>query len=779
MCENKPNDAFLSELEEIKNIINNNLLKYLKVGEFPKTEKDFYLRVYNFVHEHANEDSEAFILYEYFNNIIREYATEFANQIKDISYFEITDALIDRCNRMDILIPFLEKTFSYIDFYFVKFKKVKKLLESALEIYRNCLFIPYQKQATEEVNKLLREDRYGKKENRMKIKRLLTIMKIMDLNNPKIIKENYNNIWTGEEINEEILEQENEDKKSQENKEKEPKKSVQEYWFNLFKEDTRQFVRNKAKKDIQNSSTPEYVLEALKFLDEEKNRQSELINSRFYKRLNDIIYEEIIGKNMVELVDMDSGVKNMLENNKYEDLSNLFDLFKSYEPSLHEISRIFGAFIIKKGNELRENKEIDKDPKKIVPELIKLQKEINSLVTKCFKDNNILQKAKNKAFSDFMKADYYSKQLAFYVDYCMRIGFKGKNESDIDRTLNDIIQLFKNLSTKYVFQIESEKKMSDRLTKNVSISINSEKLFVSKLKQESDIAIVTKMKQMLSDLDKMHKEMEEYKNTPCRGSPNGIKFSVQVLTYMAWDINPNQMIKIELPKMLSSCVEDFEKYYLNKYQEQKLNWCFNLSKVEIQYLYLKNKNISISTLPQILILLELEKSGISSIKKIAEVYKCETSLIKDNIQGLIFNTSFNQKCEINKGIIIPINTESKEFKDYDEFKISKDFVCIKQKMITIPMPKRKTKEEIENEEKRSIEENTRYRNNIIKSNLVRIMKSRIGQQTTHVWLVGETSKQITLLKAQPQEIKENIESLIERNYIKRDPNNKGCYEYIA
>ena len=59
------------------------------------------------------------------------------------------------------------------------------------------------------------------------------------------------------------------------------------------------------------------------------------------------------------------------------------------------------------------------------------------------------------------------------------------------------------------------------------------------------------------------------------------------------------------------------------------------------------------------------------------------------------------------------------------------------------------------------------------------MKSRIGQPTSHVWLVGETSKQIDLFKAQPQQIKENIEKLIEKNVIKRSDADRTCYEYIA
>ena len=56
------------------------------------------------------------------------------------------------------------------------------------------------------------------------------------------------------------------------------------------------------------------------------------------------------------------------------------------------------------------------------------------------------------------------------------------------------------------------------------------------------------------------------------------------------------------------------------------------------------------------------------------------------------------------------------------------------------------------------------------------MKSRIGTKTSHVWLVNESAKQIDLFKAQPQQIKENIEKLIEKNIIKRDG---GNYDYIA
>ena len=68
---------------------------------------------------------------------------------------------------------------------------------------------------------------------------------------------------------------------------------------------------------------------------------------------------------------------------------------------------------------------------------------------------------------------------------------------------------------------------------------------------------------------------------------------------------------------------------------------------------------------------------------------------------------------------------------------------------------------------------------IIKSTVARIMKSKIGKKTKHSWLVNETAKQIDLFKAQPQQIKENIEKLIELNIIKRSDKDRACYEYIA
>ena len=82
-------------------------------------------------------------------------------------------------------------------------------------------------------------------------------------------------------------------------------------------------------------------------------------------------------------------------------------------------------------------------------------------------------------------------------------------------------------------------------------------------------------------------------------------------------------------------------------------------------------------------------------------------------------------------------------------------------------------------ESQELEEETilkRKKNYIIQATITRIMKSRIGQETPHNVLVELTGKQIDLFTAQPREIKEMSEKLIEKNIIKRK---KDGYVYIA
>ena len=760
----KLNDIKIVKKELEKEMIKG-ILEYVKNGIFPNNSSNSYMNAYTIVQNMADlGDSQCEQLFNYHNQIIQNFIEGCLKKVSKLSNIQLIDSFIKETENINFLIYWMNRIFTYLDRFFTRAKQKNSLSKNALNLYRDYFFLHLQDDIHKEVNKLIKEDRNCNIESRPKIKIILKIINDLDLVNPKIIKENNKICWIPEK-----------------DKEEKNEPTFANKWYkDSFEKETIKFVKDKANADIHSMSAPEYITSALKFINEEKIREKEYINPIFHNEINKIIYKYLVGENAEELGKMETGIPYMFTNKRIEELKKAYQLINLYPDSLKVLTTAFQPYIKKRGEEINENKEISKDPKKFIPELIKLKKEMDNLVEDCFDNNNNFQDTKNKAFSNFMNKDFYAKQLSNYTDFCMKIGFKGKSEEEVENMLNEILGLFKCLNTKLVFSIDANNKMSDRLIKNKTISTNYEKKLISKLKQEQGVNYVSKMTQMMNDLDKNKKEIDDYKSLPHRGMPNGIKFNVQVVSQSAWEINKKSMEKIEIPKFLSVCIDDFEKFYYRKHNGQKLMWCLGLSKLEIQYLCFKNKNISTSTLPQYLALLQLEKYNKLTLSKIAEILGCHINTILTDISGLVYNPSFNPQGQKEKGLILgTFDDKNKEFKETDEIYFNNNFTYGRQKFQTLPLPLKKSASESKETELEEAQITKKYQDNILQATLTRIMKSRIGQKTTHVWIVNESSKQIDLFRAQPQQIKENIEKLIEKNIMKRSEKDRTCYEYIA
>ena len=740
------------------------LLKYLNEGIFPKGNSQQFINAYSsiFILSDMQDNNYSEDLYNYYNDTIESYIKDCQKKLSQKSNKNLINSFIIYTNHISFFIYSMNRIFLYLEKYYIKNNNKMSLPKLGMNLYKKNFFDKFKINIFIEVNKLIREDRNNNKEFRNDIKCVMEILKYLDLPEPKIIKENNKILWSSDIPNKNELEYED------------------EWYNNYFEKDTIKFAKEKANNEINNMSVPEYVLSQLEYISEEKERQKIFINPKYHKKINTKNYKYLIGEVMNELVHMDTGIENMLKTKNEAQLANIYKLFKLYPDSLKEITEEFLPYIEAGGNAIYNDKEISTNPLIFIPVLISFKKQMDSLVINCFENNKTFQDVKNKAFSFIMEKKIYAKQLSIYVDYNMRYGFKGKSQNEIENVLNDVIDLFKCLNPKLVFQTELNKKMSERLIKNKSLSILIEKKFVSKLKQEAGVTYISKMQEMLNDLDKNKTNITNYKLLEHKGFPNKIKFEPLVISTSPWEISQKSMEKLEIPKFLKFCIDDFDQFYINKYQTHKLNWCLGLSKIEIEYLYLKSKYISISTLPQLLALLLLETHKKLTLETIAQLCGCHPSTIINDIQGLIYNPSFNPNSQFDKGIILgTFNPETKEFKESDEISINLDFKSTKVKFNTIPLPQKKSANEIKEEEIEEARITKRYQDNIIQATLTRIMKSRIGQKNTHMWLVNETFKQIELFKAQPQQIKENIEKLIEKNIIKRDEKDRTCYDYIA
>ena len=766
----RPLEEYEKSKKEMENIMINSLLLYVKDGTIPKGNNSTHMTCYNTIYNFTDSGYGDELL-NFHNSKIEEAANGCYERIKNLSGFDFIDSFIDCNNKLNSLIFSMSRIFMYTSNNHLKGtddkNNVRKyqqddVSEFSMEIYKENFFDKLKNKIFSSLNEILiRDERNGNNEFRIKLISIMKTLQCMDYYKPRIFK----------------ISETSKNWKEEEKDTTKIKLAYQDEWFKYFESETIKYIRNKAERDIKNNSAPEYVKCELKYLDEEDERLDSYVYGGYHARIKEINYEYLIKNNAQQIVDMDTGINNMFKTRKKDELNEVYQLFSFYPECLKLIQSSFRAYIRERLLALYNDKEFSKDPKKFVPALIDLKKEMDEIVVLCFANDNDFQDQENKEFSVLMSKDHYPKQLANYADFCMRNGFKGKSEEEIEGTLNDIISIFKNINSKLVFQSETEKKMSDRLIKGLSINMNAEKMLISKLKQENGVTYVSKMNEMISDLEKNKAEYEGYKLSKSHGAPGGIKFNIQVISQSAWDINKSNMEKIEVPLFLQNCIDDFQSFYLGRHQQTKLIWCLSLSRIEIQYLYLQNKNISTSTLPQFLALYYLEQKGNLKLETIATLLGCNVKKVIYDIRGLIFNPSFNPKGTTDKGVILSnIDEKTKEFKPSTEISINRKFSVNRQKFNTLPLPQKKTADEIKASEMEEAQIIKKYQDNILQATVTRIMKSRIGQETSHVWLVGEASKQVDLFKAQPQQIKENIEKLIEKNIIKR----KGAsYEYIA
>ena len=84
--------------------------------------------------------------------------------------------------------------------------------------------------------------------------------------------------------------------------------------------------------------------------------------------------------------------------------------------------------------------------------------------------------------------------------------------------------------------------------------------------------------------------------------------------------------------------------------------------------------------------------------------------------------------------------------------------------------------ENEHENEQTTEKVFQDRQYQIDAAIVRVMKAR--RTLTHSLLVSELYQQLSF-PIKPPDIKKRIESLIDREYLERDPNSSSVYKYLA
>ena len=224
------------EKEMIKGI-----LEYIKNGVFPNNSPNSYINAYTIVTNMADVgDEKSKDLFEYHNETIQKFIKDCYKEVSKENSTQLIDSFIKHTDNINFLIYWMYRIFYYLDRFYTKSKSKNTLSQNSIKLYKEYFFNPLEDDIYREVNKLIKEDRNCNIESRPKIKTILKIIYVLDLSNPKIMKENNKISWIqeGENSNNETI--------------------YQDKWYEKFKLETIKFAKDKGNADIHSMSAPEY-----------------------------------------------------------------------------------------------------------------------------------------------------------------------------------------------------------------------------------------------------------------------------------------------------------------------------------------------------------------------------------------------------------------------------------------------------------------------------------------------------------------------------------------
>jgi len=537
-----------------------------------------------------------------------------------------------------------------------------------------------------------------------------------------------------------------------------------------FLKETETYYRSEALKYLSENSCPEYLLQSEQRIQEEGERVIHYLSQSTGTKLSEILLNQLIAKHTVALLNMEtSGINWMLRDNKMDDLKRLYRLFskatdvlKNSQP-LDALRNAVGDYTKRSGFEIVAKYEEVNDPITFIKEVLALEWKMEEILQKCFRGEKKSEKKIQDAFDEFLNKDTRgASSLSLYLDHLMKGDLKDVTIEDIESTVERAVSIFRHLQDKDIFENFYRIHFARRLLSGKSISQESERQVITQLQKECGHQYTTKLAMMFSDIKQSREIMEAFHGSGlAQGHP--VDLDVTVLTTGHWPGSP--VPQCQLPLDVTGGRDAYQTFYNQKYGGRKLTWQTHMGSAILKAnLPLGTRDLNVSTYQMCILVLFNTHSSLTLdvIRKACEIPEIEMrrhllSLCTPKIR-LVLKTS-----------------KGKGIEDNDVFTLNTKFTHNKRR---IKVPLISTKEVVPLEVRRVPETVEEDRRHLIEAAIVRVMKAR--RRLTLNDLVAEVTRQLSKrFSPQPVVIKKRIESLIEREFIERDDDDRTYFSYIA
>jgi len=279
-----------------------------------------------------------------------------------------------------------------------------------------------------------------------------------------------------------------------------------------FIEASREYYTLLAKRESQAHGLTTYIKECAEQIEKEGIRCDKFhLDISTKRELVAVIEEEMIRKK-VPLLTCKKRVRGLLERGDSSSLQILYQLLERVGDAGESLKLAWEAYIIEEGSKVVTDKEKEAD---MVPRLLDFKGILISMWKGPLKKNAIIGYSLRESFSSFINErregasmkdnSKPAEMIAKYVDLLLRIGVKGLPpvagaDADLEGTYgNDavlayrlelVIDLFRFIQGKDVFEAFYKKDLAKRLLLARSASVDAEGLMLTKLKTGIPASVV-------------------------------------------------------------------------------------------------------------------------------------------------------------------------------------------------------------------------------------------------------------------------------------------------
>lgn len=262
-------------------------------------------------------------------------------------------------------------------------------------------------------------------------------------------------------------------------------------------------------------------------------------------------------------------------------------------------------------------------------------------------------------------------------------------------------------------------------------------------------------------------------------------FSVNILTAGFWPSAAK--LDVVLPPELQSLRDDFESYYLEKHTGRRLAWQHSTSTCVLKVKFASGTKELAVSLAQAVVILAFNEDDNNEDEQQRKQFTYKELKEKTNIPDVELKRTLQSLYGGKYRVLLktPMSKDIDEANDAFTFNFNLQEKLVRLKISAIQSSatgKKRTADgehptSMEEDENEAVRESVRAdRYHQIDAMIVRILKTR--KKLPHSDLINEVMAKLQF-PVNNQDLKKRIESLIDREYVERDKDDRDVYHYVA